>query len=146
MAPRGFSFWIEALKLYQAPWLASVRHTTLGHLVLGHAFSWQNPVAYTVGVLVGLVREVLVVPSFRASGGRNAVKQNHRIPGRTALSDPLRGLRLLVRRVWVPPFGSTVSHGTLECLNCYGISLPVAARGNPSALILFTVFRILTLT
>jgi hypothetical protein len=68
----GFSFGIEALKLYQAPWLARVRHTTLGHLVLGHAFSWQNLVAYTVGVLVGLVLEVLVVPSLRAFAGRNA--------------------------------------------------------------------------
>ena len=69
----GFSFGIEALKLYQAPWLASVRNTALGHLIFGHGFSWQNLVAYTAGVLVGLVLEVLVVPSLRASGGRNAV-------------------------------------------------------------------------
>ena len=62
----GFSFGIEALKLFQSPWLASVRHTSLGHLVFGHAFSWQNLVAYTVGVLVGLVLEVLVMPSLRA--------------------------------------------------------------------------------
>jgi hypothetical protein len=69
----GFSFGIEALKLCQAPWLASVRHTTWGHLVLGHVFSWRNLIAYTVGVLVGLVLEVFVVPNLRVSGGRNAV-------------------------------------------------------------------------
>ena len=57
----GFSFGIEVLKLYQAPWLASVRHTTLGYLVFGYAFSWQNLVAYAVGVLVGLVLEVLLL-------------------------------------------------------------------------------------
>ena len=69
----GFSFGIEILKLCQAPWLASLRHTMLGHLVFGHVFSWQNLIAYTVGVLVGLILEVLVVPNLRTSGGRNAV-------------------------------------------------------------------------
>ena len=68
----GFSFGIEALKLWQAPWLASVRHTTLGHLVFGHVFAWQNLVAYTVGVLAGLVLEVLVTPNLRASERRVA--------------------------------------------------------------------------
>src|SRR4051794_19230901 len=62
----AFAFGIEALKLCRAPWLASVRYTTLGHLVFGHAFSWQNLVAYTVGVLVGLVVEVFVMPTVRA--------------------------------------------------------------------------------
>jgi hypothetical protein len=52
-----FSFGIEALKLCQAPWLVSIRHTTLGHLLFGHAFSWQNLAAYTVGVLVGMIVE-----------------------------------------------------------------------------------------
>jgi hypothetical protein len=59
----GFSFGIEVLKLCQAPWLASVRHTTLGHLIFGYAFSWQNFIAYTAGILVGLLVEVLIVPS-----------------------------------------------------------------------------------
>jgi len=62
-----FAFGIEALKLCQAPWLASLRHTTLGHLVFGHVFSWQNLVAYTLGVLLGLLVEALVVPEPGAS-------------------------------------------------------------------------------
>jgi hypothetical protein len=57
-AALGFCFAIEALKLCQTPWLINLRHTTLGHLVFGHAFSWQNLVAYTVGVLVGMVGEL----------------------------------------------------------------------------------------
>jgi hypothetical protein len=44
---------VEFAKLWQAPWLVALRHTTAGHLVLGHAFSWQNLAAYAVGVLAG---------------------------------------------------------------------------------------------
>lgn len=54
----AFSFTIEVLKLYQAPWAVELRHTTLGHLVFGHVFSWGNFFAYTVGVLVGVGIEV----------------------------------------------------------------------------------------
>jgi hypothetical protein len=54
----GFSFGIEVLKLCQAPWLASVRYTTWGHLALGHVFSWRNLIAYTIGVLVGLILDL----------------------------------------------------------------------------------------
>ena len=54
----------ETLKLCRAPWLASLRHTTLGHLVFGVVFSWQNLIAYTLGVFVGLLFEVLVLPSL----------------------------------------------------------------------------------
>lgn len=64
----SFAFVIEALKLCQSPWLAGLRHSTLGHLVFGHVFSWQNLVAYTRGVLVGVFVEALVVPNLSASG------------------------------------------------------------------------------
>src|SRR4051812_28395406 len=40
LAALGFSFGIEFLKFWQAPWLVSIRHTTLGHLVFGDVFSW----------------------------------------------------------------------------------------------------------
>ncbi len=53
----GLAYAVEALKLWQAPWLVQVRHTAIGHLVFGHVFSWQNLVAYAVGVLVGLALE-----------------------------------------------------------------------------------------
>ena len=52
-------FVIEAMKLYQAPWLVGIRHTTLGYLVFGHVFSVQNLVAYAVGIVVALGVEVL---------------------------------------------------------------------------------------
>ena len=57
---------VEAAKLWQAPWLAAFRHTTLGHLLLGHVFSWQNLVAYGVGVLAGMAIDRLLVRPFAA--------------------------------------------------------------------------------
>ena len=57
---------VEAAKLWQAPWLAAFRHTTLGHLLLGHVFSWQNLVAYGVGVLAGVVLDRVLVRPFAA--------------------------------------------------------------------------------
>jgi len=53
----AFSLAIELLKLYEAPWAVAVRRTTLGHLVFGHVFSWQNLVAYAVGVAAGAMIE-----------------------------------------------------------------------------------------
>src|SRR4051812_2234148 len=58
----GFSFAIELLKLYQAEWLVELRASTLGHLVFGHSFTWQNFIAYTVGVFVGVLIESIISP------------------------------------------------------------------------------------
>jgi len=57
----AFCFAIEFFKLIQAPWLVELRHTTLGHLVLGHVFGWPNLVAYTAGILLGVVVEAAVL-------------------------------------------------------------------------------------
>lgn len=51
---------VECLKLWPAPWLASLRHTTLGHLVFGHVFSWSNLVAYGVGILGAFAVETVI--------------------------------------------------------------------------------------
>lgn len=51
------SYTIEVLKLWQSPWWFMIRHTTIGHLVFGHVFSWSNLVAYTVGAMLGLLFE-----------------------------------------------------------------------------------------
>ena len=52
-------FLVEVMKLYQAPWIVGIRHTTLGHLVFGHVFSVENLVAYAVGVVAAVGVEVL---------------------------------------------------------------------------------------
>jgi hypothetical protein len=51
-------FGVEAMKLYQAPWIVAIRHTTLGHLVFGHVFSVQNLLAYVIGIAIALSVEV----------------------------------------------------------------------------------------
>lgn len=63
----GFSFGIEVLKLCNAPWLASIRHTRPGHLVFGSVFSAQNLVAYFIGVIVGLMIEIFFMANLRGS-------------------------------------------------------------------------------
>jgi len=51
---------VECAKLWQAPWLVDFRYTTIGHLLLGHVFSWRNLVAYAVGVAIGVALERLL--------------------------------------------------------------------------------------
>ncbi|MCK9686999.1 DUF2809 domain-containing protein [Scleromatobacter humisilvae] len=52
---------VEVAKLWQAPWIVEFRHTAVGHLLLGQVFSWQNLVAYGVGVLAGIVLDRLLL-------------------------------------------------------------------------------------
>ena len=51
---------VECAKLWQAPCLVAFRYTTIGHLLLGHVFSWQNLVAYAFGVMVGVALDRLL--------------------------------------------------------------------------------------
>lgn len=46
----GFSAMVEFSQLYHAPWIDSVRKTSLGTLVLGYTFNWPDFVAYAVGI------------------------------------------------------------------------------------------------
>lgn len=48
------SFMVEGSQLYHAPWLDAVRHTTLGHLVLGSGFDRFDLLAYAAGACIGL--------------------------------------------------------------------------------------------
>ena len=57
---------VECAKLWQAPWLVAFRHTTFGHLLLGHVFSWQNLVAYGVGVIVGVALDRILLRTTAA--------------------------------------------------------------------------------
>ena len=57
---------VECAKLWQAPWLVAFRHTTVGHLLLGHVFSWRNLVAYGVGVIVGVALDRLLLRTTAA--------------------------------------------------------------------------------
>src|SRR4051794_2335498 len=45
-----FSVLIEVSQLYRAAWIDSLRHTTLGGLILGYDFAWSDLACYAVGV------------------------------------------------------------------------------------------------
>ena len=63
---------VEVLKLYQAPWIVDVRHTTLGHLVFGHVFSFGNIAAYAVGIVTAVgVDGLYFLRSADRSSGRD---------------------------------------------------------------------------
>jgi hypothetical protein len=53
----AFSSFIEASQLYHAPWIDSIRRTTLGGLVLGYQFVWSDLACYAVGVGLGVIIE-----------------------------------------------------------------------------------------
>jgi hypothetical protein len=53
----SFSVLIEASQLYHAPWIDSIRLTTLGGLVLGYGFLWSDLTCYAVGVGLGILIE-----------------------------------------------------------------------------------------
>jgi len=53
----ALAFLVEISQLYHAPWIDSIRQTTLGGLVLGFGFLWSDLVCYSVGIAVGALTE-----------------------------------------------------------------------------------------
>jgi hypothetical protein len=53
----SFSVLIELSQLYHAPWIDSIRHTTVGGLALGYGFLWSDLACYAVGVGLGAIIE-----------------------------------------------------------------------------------------
>ena len=51
------AFAVEVSRLYHAPWIESIRNTTLGGLVLGFGFLWSDLVCYLVGISIGFLLE-----------------------------------------------------------------------------------------
>lgn len=59
----AFSFTIEISQLYHSPWIDNIRSTNLGGLVLGYGFLWSDLVCYSIGVLMGVFIEKLLIHS-----------------------------------------------------------------------------------
>ena len=53
----ALAFAVEVSQLYHAPWIDSIRSTTLGGLVLGFGFLSTDLVCYSVGITVGALTE-----------------------------------------------------------------------------------------
>lgn len=53
----ALAFLVEISQLYHAPWIDSIRQTTLGGLVLGFGFPWTDLACYSVGIVTGSLTE-----------------------------------------------------------------------------------------
>jgi hypothetical protein len=65
----SFSVAIEVSQLYHAPWIDSIRRTTLGGLALGYGFLWGDLACYAVGVGLGVVVEATRIVWPRTNPG-----------------------------------------------------------------------------
>jgi hypothetical protein len=54
----AFSVAVEISQLYHAPWIDSIRQTTVGGLILGFGFLWSDLACYAVGVGLGVVIDI----------------------------------------------------------------------------------------
>ena len=54
-----FSYSIEVSQLYHANWIDVIRKTTLGGLILGFGFLWSDMLAYTIGISVGVIVDLI---------------------------------------------------------------------------------------
>ena len=52
------SLLVEFSQLYHAPWIDSIRGTTLGHLLLGSGFDSIDLICYAAGIGVGVLIEM----------------------------------------------------------------------------------------
>ena len=57
----AFSVAVELSQLYHAPWIDSIRQTTLGGLILGFGFLWSDLACYAAGVGIGVIVEWIAV-------------------------------------------------------------------------------------
>jgi hypothetical protein len=60
---------VELSQLYHAPWIDSIRQTTLGGLILGFGFLWSDLACYPLGVGLGAATEIIggIVPTEERS-------------------------------------------------------------------------------
>ncbi len=54
------SLLVEISQLYHAPWIDSVRQTTIGGLILGFGFLWSDLACYAAGVGLGVALEWMI--------------------------------------------------------------------------------------
>lgn len=69
----GLAFAVEFSQLYHAPWIDSIRQTTLGGLVLGSGFLGSDLICYSVGIAIGAGLEWVIrrfsLPTLKAASG-----------------------------------------------------------------------------
>lgn len=56
-----FSYLIEVSQLYHSDWIDSLRRTSLGELTLGSTFLWSDLLAYSFGIVIGLIIDYFLI-------------------------------------------------------------------------------------
>lgn len=64
------AYTVEFSQLYHTPWIDPIRNTTVGHLLFGSVFAWNDLLAYAVGI--ALVAAADMALSHRPSEQRQA--------------------------------------------------------------------------
>ena len=54
------SYAIEFSQLYKAEWIDNLRNTFLGQKILGDTFFWGDLLAYTAGILLGVIIDIFI--------------------------------------------------------------------------------------
>lgn len=62
----SFSCLIEISQLYQAGWINAIRDTRIGGLILGFGFLWSDLICYTIGILTGILIDLLLSKKIRS--------------------------------------------------------------------------------
>ena len=73
-----FACAVEASQLYHAPWIDSIRQTTIGGLVLGFTFVWSDLACYGVGIVFGFLLDTLVL---RRNSAKDRAGASSEAPG-----------------------------------------------------------------
>ena len=59
-----FSFSIEISQLYHAEWIDQIRRYKIGGLILGFGFKFSDLICYTVGVVIGVAIDIVIIKMF----------------------------------------------------------------------------------
>jgi hypothetical protein len=70
----GLSVADELSQLYHAPWIDSIRQTTIGGLILGFGFVWSDLACYVAGVAIGVCAEILIRPMAARSRSSDVIR------------------------------------------------------------------------
>lgn len=69
----SFCFLIEISQLYHANWIDNIRKTTLGGLILGYGFLWSDLVAYSIGIGIGLIIDLIISKGYKSGENSNGM-------------------------------------------------------------------------